>query len=170
MSSPKEIASTGEVACLGEDFEEAFLKALLSVGYRLSFKSVLLSTGQIESKAELLEGVQVLQKMGMTIYATDGTAKFLQADKIPVEMVRWSLDDASPDAVDFIKDGKIDLVINIPKNYQNEELTNGYLIRRAAVDYNVMLITNRQIAMRFIEAITKNCMKHMRIKSWQEYD
>ncbi len=165
-----EMASTGEVACLGEDFEEAFLKALLSVGYRLSFKSVLLSTGPIESKAELLPGVRVLQKMGITIYATDGTAKFLKANEIPVEMVRWPLDDASPDAVDFIKDGKIDLVINIPKNYQNEELTNGYLIRRAAVDYNVMLITNRQIAMRFIEAITKNCEKHMKIKSWQEYD
>ena len=165
-----EMASTGEVACLGENFEEAFLKALISVGYRLPFKSVLLSTGPISSKAELLEGVRFLSQSGIDLYATGGTASFLKVNQIPVQTVYWPLDKKSPNAVDMIKEGKIDLVINIPKNYQNEELTNGYLIRRAAVDYNVMLITNRQIAMRFIESISRGADKRLEIRSWQEYN
>jgi len=164
-----EMASTGEVACLGENFEEAFLKALLSVGYKLPFKSVLLSTGPISSKAELLEGVRYLSRSGIKLYATAGTASFLKVNQIPVQTVHWPLDEKSPNAVDYIKQGKIDLVINIPKNYQNEELTNGYLIRRAAVDYNVMLITNRQIAMRFIESITRGVHDRLDVRSWQEY-
>jgi len=164
-----EMASTGEVACLGETFEEAFLKALLSVGYKLPFKSVLLSTGPISSKAELLEGVRYLSQSGIRLYATAGTAGFLKVNQVQVETVFWPLDKKSPNAVDVIKEGKVDLVINIPKNYQNEELTNGYLIRRAAVDYNVMLITNRQIAMRFIEAIIRGAQDKLQIRSWQEY-
>ncbi|MDO9549109.1 MAG: carbamoyl-phosphate synthase large subunit, partial [Candidatus Marinimicrobia bacterium] len=164
-----EMASTGEVACLGENFEEAFLKALLSVGYKLSFMSVLLSTGPISSKAELLDGIRYLSRSGTRLYATGGTASFLKVNQIPVQAVYWPLDDKSPNAVDMIKEGKIDLVINIPKNYQNEELTNGYLIRRAAVDYNVMLITNRQIAMRFIESISRGAQDRLDIRSWQEY-
>ncbi len=165
-----EMASTGEVACLGENFEEAFLKSLISVGYKLPFKSVLLSTGPIASKAELLDGIRFLSKSGITLYATGGTASFLKVNQIPVEMLNWPLDEESPNCIDYIKEGKIDLVINIPKNYQNEELTNGYLIRRAAVDYNVMLITNRQIAMRFIESISRGAQDKMDIRSWQEYN
>ena len=164
-----EMASTGEVACLGDNFEEAFLKALLSVGYHLPFKSVLLSTGPISSKAELLESVRFLHQQGVKLYATSGTAGFLKINRIPVETLHWPLDKKSPNAVDVIKESKVDLVINIPKNYQNEELTNGYLIRRAAVDYNVMLITNRQIAMRFIESIMRGAENHLEIRSWQEY-
>jgi carbamoyl-phosphate synthase large subunit len=165
-----EMASTGEVACLGENFEEAFLKALLSVGYKLPFKSVLLSTGPISSKAELLEGIRHLSQSGINLYATAGTASFLKVNQIPVQTVHWPLDEKSSNAVDYIKQGKIDLVINIPKNYQNEELTNGYLIRRAAVDYNVMLITNRQIAMRFIESISRSVHDRLDVRSWQEYN
>ncbi|MFH1251600.1 MAG: carbamoyl-phosphate synthase (glutamine-hydrolyzing) large subunit [bacterium] len=164
-----EMASTGEVACLGENFEEAFLKALLSVGYKLQFKSVLLSTGPISSKAELLECIRFLSQSGIALYATGGTASFLKVNQVPVQTVYWPLDEKSPNAVEMIKEGKIDLVINIPKNYQNEELTNGYLIRRAAVDYNVMLITNRQIAMRFIESISRGAQDRLEIRSWQEY-
>jgi len=164
-----EMASTGEVACLGDNFEEAFLKALLSVGYHLPFKSVLLSTGPISSKAELLESVRFLHQQGVKLYATSGTAGFLKINRIPVETLHWPLDKKSPNAVDVIKESKVDLVINIPKNYQNEELTNGYLIRRAAVDYNVMLITNRQIAMRFIESIMRGAKNHLEIRSWKEY-
>jgi len=164
-----EMASTGEVACLGDDFDEAYLKSLAAVGYRFPFKKILLSTGPIESKAELLESLDALLKMGIKFYATPGTAKFLEQNKIKTEVLYWPLDKVQPNVIDHIRDGKIDLVINIPKNYQKDELTNGYLIRRAAVDYNVMLITNRQIAMRFVEAITRKSSEDLKIKSWDEY-
>jgi carbamoyl-phosphate synthase large subunit len=164
-----EMASTGEVACLGEDFEEAFLKALLSVGYRLTVRSILLSTGPIASKAELLEGIRALNARGVQLYATEGTAAFLKVNQIPAKRVAWPLDGETPSAVDFIRDGKVDLVINIPKSYQKDELTNGYLIRRAAVDYNVNLITNRQIAMRLIEALLHHAPERLKVASWQEY-
>jgi carbamoyl-phosphate synthase large subunit len=140
-----EMTSTGEVACLGNDFNEAYLKALIAVGFRFPFKTVLLSTGSIESKAELLESIRILKQMDMKFYATHGTARFLKENNIPVKKLHWPLDKKKPNVIDYIKDGKIDLVINIPKNYQKDELTNGYLIRRLAVDYNTMLITNRQI-------------------------
>jgi carbamoyl-phosphate synthase large subunit len=128
-----------------------------------------LSTGPIESKAELLESIVLLQGMGIQFYATGGTAKFLEQSRIKAKMLHWPLDDKQPNVIDYIRDGKIDLVINIPKNYQKDELTNGYLIRRAAVDYNVMLITNRQIAMRLVEAISRKKPEDLQIKSWDEY-
>ena len=164
-----EMASTGEVACLGDDFDEAFLKALISVGYRLPIKTVLLSTGPIESKAELLESIRALRDMSVKLFATTGTAKFLEANDISVESLYWPLEKKEPNAVTFIKERKIDLVINIPKNYQEKELTNGYLVRRAAVDYNVMLITNRQIAMRFVEALTRIKPENLKALNWGEY-
>ncbi len=164
-----EMASTGEVACLGDDFDEAFLKALISVGYKFPIKTVLLSTGPIESKLELLESMYILKNMDVKFYATEGTAKFLIANDIPAEMLHWPLDKTQPNVIDYIKSRRIDLVINIPKNYQKKELTNGYLIRRAAVDYNVMLITNRQIAMRFIEALVRTSEEDLKIRSWEEY-
>ncbi|PIS30704.1 MAG: carbamoyl phosphate synthase large subunit [Candidatus Marinimicrobia bacterium CG08_land_8_20_14_0_20_45_22] len=164
-----EMASTGEVACLGDDFDEAFLKALISVGYRLPIKTVLLSTGPIESKAELLESIRALRDMNVKLFATTGTAKFLEANDISVESLYWPLEKKEPNAVTFIKERKIDLVINIPKNYQEKELTNGYLVRRAAVDYNVMLITNRQIAMRFVEALTRIKPENLKALNWGEY-
>lgn len=164
-----EMTSTGEVACIGEDFDEAYLKALMAVGYRFPFSRVLLSTGPIESKAEMLESVRCLSEMNIKLYGTGGTSKFLRNHQIPIETLYWPLQKKSPNVIEYIKEGKIDLIINIPKNYQKDELTNGYLIRRAAVDYNVMLITNRQIAMRLIEALTRTDINDLKIKSWDSY-
>ncbi|MFM9956948.1 MAG: carbamoyl-phosphate synthase large subunit [Phycisphaerales bacterium] len=164
-----EMASTGEVGCLGDDFSEAFLKALLSVGYRLPVRSVLLSLGSVESKAELLEQVRAMQAMGVKMFATNGTAKFLSEAGVPVTRLEWPLSEAQPNCMDVLRERKVDLVINIPKSNKSEELTNGYMIRRAAVDYNVPLITNRQIAARFIEAVTKLKAKELKIKAWGEY-
>lgn len=164
-----EMASTGEVACLGDDFDEAFLKALLSVGYKLPIKSVLVSSGKEEEKYMMLESMRELVAQSIAIYATPGTAAFLKEHNVACTPLNWPLDGKSPSTVDYIKEGKISLVINIPKNYQEEELTNDYLIRRTAVDFNVPLITNKQIAMRFIEAIGRYDIDKLAIKAWQEY-
>lgn len=164
-----EMASTGEVACLGNDFNEAFLKALISVGYRLKVNTVLLSTGSLASKIKMLESCRLLKNLGIRFYATAGTANFLRENDIPAEILHWPLEKEQPNTVDYIKQGRIDLVINIPKNYRKEELTNGHLIRRAAVDYNVPLITNRELAMRFAEALAQVKLEDLQIKSWDEY-
>jgi carbamoyl-phosphate synthase large subunit len=164
-----EMTSTGEVACLGDDFNEAYMKALQAVGFRFPFKNVLLSTGSIESKADMLESVRKLSNQSINFYATHGTAKFLRDNNVPNTELNWPLDKEDPNVIDYIKEGKIDLVINIPKNYQKDELTNGYYIRRAAVDYNVMLISNRQIAMRLIEAMAHTPLNKLHVKSWDEY-
>ena len=168
-TSGVEMASTGEVACLGDDFDEAFLKALISVGYRFPIRSVLVSTGAIESKAELLVGVQRLQAQGVKIYATHGTAHFLQSNGVNAGELNWPLEQTAPNVLDFIRERRVDLVINIPKNYQTEELTNGYLIRRTAADFNIMLITNRQIAMRLFEALGRSEPVELKAKPWGEY-
>ncbi len=164
-----EMASTGEVACLGEDFNEAFLKALQSVGYKFPVKSILISSGTIESKSELLEPMKQLLKIGIKFYATQGTAKFMNANGIPTEMVDWPSQNSNSNAVELIKNKVVDLVINIPKNFQEEELTNDYLIRRAAVDFKIPLITNRQLAMRLAEALLTKDPLNLEIKSWNEY-
>ena len=164
-----EMASTGEVACLGNDFDEAFLKALLSVGFKLPVKNVLLSTGSIESKADLLESCRMMDNIGMKFYATRGTAAFLNENGIDATVLHWPLDEEKPNTIDYIKEGKIDLVLNIPKSSQKSELTNGYMIRRTAVDYGVPLITNRQVGMRFAEAISRKQLVDLEIKSWNEY-
>lgn len=164
-----EMASTGEVACLGDDFDEAFLKALLSVGYKLPVHSVLLSSGRLESKVELLETTRLMREIGLEIYATRGTGQFLQMNGVPCTILNWPLEKEEPNTLTYIKQGEIDLVINLPKNYQEEELTNDYLIRRTAVDFNVPLFTNRQLAMRFIEAISRIGIDDLQIKSWREY-
>ncbi len=164
-----EMASTGEVACLGDDFEEAFLKSLLSVGFRIPEKNILLSTGPIESKADFLASARVLKELGLNLYATKGTADFMRANGIEATMLHWPLEEKSPNTVDYIREGKIDLVINIPKNYQEEELTNDYIIRRSAVDFSVPLITNLQLARRFVEAISLKSLDDLQIKSWDEY-
>lgn len=164
-----EMASTGEVACLGQDFDEAFLKALTSVGYRFPIRAILISSGTIESKSELLEPARHLVKLGIKFYATPGTAKFMKANKIEVEEVEWPSSGKKPNAVDLIKSSRIDLVINIPKNFQQDELTNDYLVRRTAVDYKVPLITNRQLAMRLAEAIMNKDPLNLEVKSWDEY-
>jgi carbamoyl-phosphate synthase large subunit len=164
-----EMASTGEVACLGDDFEEAFLKALLSVGYRLPVKNILLSTGPIETKAAFLHYTRRFIDLGIHLYATPGTAEFLQANGLEATVLYWPLEGKSPNAIEYLSQGKIDLVINIPKNYQEEELTNDYLIRRKAVDFSVPLMTNIQLAQRFVEALSWKGLDDLQIKSWAEY-
>ncbi len=164
-----EMASTGEVACLGDDFDEAFLKSLLSVGFRLPKRSILLSTGPIESKADLLGCTKTLKEMGFDLYATGGTANFMKANGIEATMLHWPLDGKEPNVLTYIAEGKIDLVINIPKNIEEEELDNDYLIRRKAVDFGVPLITNEQIAKRLVEAIQGTTRDDLKVRSWDEY-
>ena len=164
-----EMASTGEVACLGQDFDEAFLKSLTAVGFRFPVKSILISSGTIESKTELLEPARQLVMHGVKFFATPGTAKFMKTNKIEVEEVEWPLNPKGHSAIELIKSKSIDLVINIPKNFQEEELTNDYLIRRAAVDYKIPLITNRQLAMRLAEALINKDPLSLDAKSWDMY-
>ncbi|MCZ7604213.1 MAG: carbamoyl-phosphate synthase (glutamine-hydrolyzing) large subunit [Melioribacteraceae bacterium] len=164
-----EMASTGEVACFGDDFNEAFLKALISVGYKFPIKSILISSGAIESKAELLETSRILSNLGIKFYATPGTAEFMKSNNVEVEKVYWPSQKKKPNVIDLIKAKGIDLVINIPKSFQEEELTNDYLVRRSAVDYKIPLLTNRQLAMRLAEALEKYTPDFLQIKSWDEY-
>jgi carbamoyl-phosphate synthase large subunit len=165
-----EMTSTGEVACLGDDFNEAFLKSFIAVGFRLPKKTILLSTGPVYSKAELLESTRTLKEMGFRLYATRGTAQFMKENGIKAKVLHWPLENREPNTISFIVDGKIDLVINIPKSIEKEELDNDYLIRRTAVDYGVPLITNLQLAKRFIEAMSRTPLKALKFKSWDEYN
>jgi carbamoyl-phosphate synthase large subunit len=164
-----EMASTGEVGCLGDDFEEAFLKALIAVGYRLPIRAALLSTGPIEGKAALLEAARILRDMGVKIYATRGTAAFLAANGVESTSLRWPTEEGSPNAMEVLDAREVDLVINIPKNTGEEELKNDYLIRRKAADFGIPLVTDVQLARRFIEALSKKTLAELQIKSWQEY-
>jgi carbamoyl-phosphate synthase large subunit len=164
-----EMASTGEVGCLGDDFEEAFLKAMLAVGFRFPIKSVLLSTGPNESKVEFLRSAKDLEDLGIKIFATEGTARFLAEHGIKALTVAWPLYGGQNTADARIREGGIDLVINIPKNYQKEELTNGYLIRRAAADFGVPLITDIKLARRLVESFKRKKLKDLACKAWQEY-
>ncbi|MEA3310779.1 MAG: carbamoyl-phosphate synthase (glutamine-hydrolyzing) large subunit [candidate division WOR-3 bacterium] len=164
-----EMASTGEVACLGDDFNEAFLKSLISAGFKLPRKTILLSTGPIDTKAEFLESARTLHKMGFEFYATRGTADFLKANGLQAEVLCWPLQDEEPNTLSYIADGKVDLVINIPKNIEREELDNDYLIRRKAIDCDVPLITNVQLAKRLVEAMSRVSCENLKVKSWDEY-
>jgi carbamoyl-phosphate synthase large subunit len=164
-----EMASTGEVACLGWDFDEAFLKALISVGFRFPLRSALLSTGPIESKAAILDSVRRFVALGVELYATQGTADFLARNDVETTVLRWPLEGGSPNALDYIKERKVDLVINIPKHFQKEELTNDYVLRRSAVDFGVPLITNRQLAERLSEALERVPIDQLRVRSWSRY-
>jgi carbamoyl-phosphate synthase large subunit len=164
-----EMASTGEVACLGWDFDEAFLKALISVGFRFPIKSALLSTGPIESKAAMLDSVRRFVELGVELYATQGTAEFLDRNGVETTVLRWPLEGGSPNALDYLKQRKVDLVINIPKHFQKEELTNDYLLRRTAVDFGVPLITNRQLAERLSEALERVPIDQLKVRSWSTY-
>ncbi len=165
-----EMASTGEVACLGDDFNEAFLKSLISVGFKPPQKTILLSTGPIDSKAEFLESTRILEKMGFRFYATKGTADFMKDNGIKTKVLHWPLENREPNTLSYIADRKIDLVINIPKSSEKEELDNDYLIRRRAVDFDVPLITNLQLAKRLVEALYSTTIKELKVKSWDEYD
>jgi carbamoyl-phosphate synthase large subunit len=164
-----EMASTGEVGCLGDDFEEAFLKALISVGFRLPVRSALLSTGPIESKAAFLESARLLRDMGVELFATRGTAAFLESNEIPSTVLRWPDEAASPNTLEYLSQRKVDLVINIPKDSGAAELANDYQIRRKAADFGIPLITNIQLAQRLVEALSKKRLADLEIKCWQEY-
>jgi len=164
-----EMASTGEVGCIGDDFEEAFLKSLLAIGFRIPKKTILLSTGSLASKTAFLEETRLLSEMGYIFYATAGTASFMKNNGIDCCELNWPLDKKEPNVLTYIAEGKIDLVINIPKNAGRTELTNGYLIRRKSVDHNIPLITNLQLAKRFVKAIRSKNSDDLFVKSWDAY-
>jgi carbamoyl-phosphate synthase large subunit len=161
--------STGEVACIGEDFKEAFLKSLVSVGFDITPRSVLLSTGPIESKAEFMGSARALNDMDLKLYATQGTADFLASNGVIAEVLHWPLSDREPNVLSAIEKGQIDLAINIPKNIETVELENDYLIRRKAVDFGVPLITNLQVAKRFVEAISTTSSEDLKVRGWDQY-
>ena len=166
-----DMSSTGEVGCLGDDFNEALLNAMIATGYKIPQQSVLLSSGATKSKVDLLDASQMLSKKGYKIYATAGTATFLNAHGVPTTPVFWP--DERPNAennvMKMIAGHKFDLIVNIPKNHSKRELTNGYRIRRGAIDHNIPLITNARLAKAFIEAFCETKLEDIRIKSWQEY-
>ncbi|MBP5364398.1 MAG: carbamoyl-phosphate synthase (glutamine-hydrolyzing) large subunit [Bacteroidales bacterium] len=166
-----DMASTGEVACIGDNYYEALLKSMLSVGFHIpdKQKGILMSSGEARSKVELLEAARLLHDDGYTIYATSGTSKFLAQSGIETEEVHWPDSAEKPNVLDIIRDHKIDLVVNIPKNHTERELQNGYLIRRAAVDHNIPLITNARLASAFIRAFSEYGSDKLEIKHWAEY-
>ncbi|RPI77618.1 MAG: carbamoyl-phosphate synthase (glutamine-hydrolyzing) large subunit [Desulfobacteraceae bacterium] len=164
-----EMSSTGEVACLGDDFNEAFLKSLISIGFKLPKKNIFLSTGPIDSKADFLESTRILKQLGFHFYATQGTADFMATNGLKAEILHWPLEKKEPNAMTYLAEGKIELVINIPKSIEKEELDNDYLIRRRAVDFNIPLITNLQLAKRLVETLQKTTPDSLKPKSWKEY-
>ena len=165
-----DMASTGEVGCLGDDTNEAVLKALLAVGMRIPHRAVLLSTGTAKQKADMLDAAHLLHKAGLTIYATGGTCQYLNENGIPAVRVYWpSTPDQQPQAIDLLHNKQVDLVVNMPKNFTGTELSNGQKIRRAAVDLNIPLLTNPRLATAFIRAFTALPVDDIEIKSWDEY-
>ncbi|WP_304132140.1 carbamoyl-phosphate synthase (glutamine-hydrolyzing) large subunit [Ignavibacterium album] len=165
-----EMSSTGEVACLGDDFNEAFLKSALATGYKIPQKAVLLSTGTPKNKAELIDELLILKKMGLKFYGTKGTADFYkQNGGIDVEVLHRPFDNKEPSILTYLSEGRIDLVINIPKTAEKVELDSDYIIRRKAVDLNIPLLTNIQIAKRFIKALKQYKPIELPVKSWDEY-
>lgn len=165
-----DMSSTGEVGCLGDDFYEALLKAMLSVGYKIPKKNILLSTGPVEAKAEFLDSAKLLISKGYKLYATGGTNKFLTQNNIPSTLLYWPDSDKKPNTLDYIKSHKIDLVINIPKNLSKNELDNDYTIRRSAIDFNIPLLTNVRLARAFITSFCTKDIDDLQIKSWDEYN
>lgn len=164
-----DMASTGEVGCIGDDYYEAVLKAMLSVGYDIPKRSILISSGDMKSKIELLDSCKLLKKNGLTIYATRGTANFLNANGIEAIGLSWPDEKSAPNTIDYLVNHQIDLVVNIPKNLSNNELQNDYTIRRTAVDMNIPLITNSRLASAFLIACFNNDKKSMKIKNMGAY-
>ncbi|MGY2131685.1 carbamoyl-phosphate synthase (glutamine-hydrolyzing) large subunit [Hymenobacter sp. HD11105] len=164
-----DMVSTGEVGCLGDTAEEALMKSMLSVGYKIPQKSVLISSGPILSKIALLESARLLVQSGYTIYATQGTHRFFAENNVPSSLVFWPDDHQEPNVLTYLKEKKIDLVINIPKNLSKGELDNDYKIRRTAVDFGVGLLTNARLAKAFIQAFCTLKLEDLKIKSWNEY-
>ena len=169
-----DMSSTGEVGCMGDTFEEALLNSLIATGYKIPSKDkgIMLSSGGAKEKASLLDAAQALVKNGYNIYATAGTAKFLNENNVKATAVGWPDEDHKdlPNVMQMIADHKFDLIVNIPKNHTKRELTNGYRIRRGAIDHNIPLITNARLASAFIEAFCTMSQDQLQIKSWQEYE
>lgn len=165
-----DMMSTGEVGCLGDDTNEAVLKSMLSVGYRIPQRSVLLSTGGYKQKVDMLDAAQLLHNKGYALYATQGTHDMLAENGIPSTLVFWPTDEGKqPQALDLLHERKIDMVVNINKNLTAGELTNGYRLRRAAIDLNIPLLTNARLASAFITAFCTLPIEDLQIKSWAEY-
>ena len=164
-----DMASTGEVGCIGNDTNCAILKAMLSVGQRIPEKNILLSTGSIKQKAEMLDAAKQLVEHGYSLYATSGTYKFLCDNNIPSTKVYWPSEEGQPQALDMLHRKEIDMVVNIPKDLTASELDNGYKIRRAAIDLNIPLITNSRLASAFINAFCTQPLDEIEIKPWQDY-
>lgn len=167
-----DMTSTGEVGCLGNNVSEALLNAMLSTGFDIPKKNILFSSGAVRSKVDLLDASKRLAAKGFNLFATDGTAKFLTDNGIPATTVFWPDENADSDlnVLKMIQDHKVELIINIPKNHSKRELTNGYRIRRGAIDHNIPLITNARLASAFIEAFCEMKESDIEIKSWQEYE
>ena len=164
-----DMSSTGEVGCIGDNYYEAVLKAMLSVGYRFPEKNILLSTGGMRSKVELVNSCKMLVDKGYQLYATHGTHEFLRLNGIDSIDLAWPDEDRKPNVMDYLREKKIDLVVNIPKDLSSHELSNDYSIRRGAVDFNIPLITNARLASAFIYAICKIDVEEISIKAWDEY-
>jgi carbamoyl-phosphate synthase large subunit len=165
-----DMSSTGEVGCIGENYYEAILKSMLSVGYSIPKKNILISSGETRSKIELLSSARMLSERGFNLYATGGTQQFLADNGVTSTRLYWPDEtDKHPNTLEYIKEKKIDLVINIPKDHTTREITNGYTIRRSAIDYSIPLITNARVASAFIYAFCKYGMEDLSIKSWDEY-
>ena len=164
-----DMASTGEVGCLGEDSRAALLKSMLSVGHRIPQRNILLSTGSAKQKAEMLMASKMLVDHGYKLYATGGTSRYLTENSIENTLVYWPSEEGQPQALDMLHRHEIDMVVNVPKNLTAGELDNGYKIRRAAIDLNVPLITNARLASAFIYAFCTLSLDDLDIKSWQEY-
>ena len=164
-----DMSSTGEVGCLGDDFSEALLSSMISVGYNIPKKTVMVSSGDSKSKVDLLDACKMLQEYNYDIYATGGTKDFLEANGVKANVVSWPDESKPNNIMDMMANHKFDLIVNIPKNHSRRELTNGYKIRRGAIDHNIPLITNARLASAFIEAFCKMKESDIEIKSWQEY-
>ena len=165
-----DMSSTGEVGCLGDDLNEALLNALIATGYRLPKENVLISSGGVKGKLDLLEPARQLAKKGYGIYATAGTAKFFNENGVKATAVKWPDEEGENNVMDMIAAHKFDLIVNVPKNHTKRELTNGYKIRRGAIDHNTPLMTNTRLAKAFIQAFCAMSEDDIKIKSWQEYN
>ncbi|MBO5704075.1 MAG: ATP-grasp domain-containing protein, partial [Bacteroidaceae bacterium] len=164
-----DMSSTGEVGCLGDDYHEALLNALIATGYSIPKKNVLISSGEAHGKVDLLEPSQMLAANGYTLYATKGTAKFLKENGVEAIEVSWPDEEGENKIMDMISAHGFDLIVNVPKNHTKRELTNGYKIRRGAIDHNIPLLTNARLAKAFIESFCAMKLEDIQIKSWQEY-
>ncbi|MBN1462989.1 MAG: carbamoyl-phosphate synthase (glutamine-hydrolyzing) large subunit [Paludibacteraceae bacterium] len=164
-----DMSSTGEVGCIGDDFKEALLKSIISVGYTIPKKNILVSSGEAKSKVDLLDACKMLQSKGYELFATGGTHTFLKENKVKTQLVAWPDEKSELQVMDLLANKKFDLIINIPKNQSKRELTNGYKIRRAAVDHNIPLLTDARLAGAFINAFCSLTITDLAIKAWNEY-